>query len=493
MLQSRLVFLNTLSQITGQVLGIFVSLVTFVLLARYLGADNYGQYSIITTYLGMFAIAADWSLYLLIVKGLTGESDPFKRRRLFGSHLAFRLILGLAALLLGVCLIWAFPYSAAVKLGVVVGAVAFLSNSISQLLYSIFQAELKLYITASLELLYKVLLLVSVVLVGINGWGILAVILGMVGATLLTLMLASAIARRFIALKLSDIRINSTEWREIFRSSWALGINGLFSTVVFKIDILILSLFAASSVVGLYSLSSKIVELLSILSGAFVGSVFPIITRHLASSSEKLPGVIQRSGLFLLILASFVTVITFVLAEPIVWLAGGGEFEGSIAALKILAFFPIFAFFGNYFYHLAVVFNRQNQIVWRTLTVLLINIVLNLILIPRYGYLAAAVVTIITEAVGVALSGVIIYKAFPTMVLERSAIRTIIAALITGFWLELIIARYYSFSPLLLNSQSRLAGVIAGLILLALLLYSISLMIFRVIRRDDLRQLGLSK
>lgn len=485
MQRAQLVLLNTISQVIGQVLGLFLSLTTFIFLARYLGADSYGEYSIVTTYLGFFAIAADWSLYLLVVKALVGEESNDRRRQLFGEHLAFRLTIGLTTLAVGAVLIWFFPYSIIVKLGVLIGVLAFLSNSISQLIYSIFQAELKLYLTASLDLFYKALLLTSVIAVGRQELGLTAFIVGMVIAALSTLILAAIIARKFVPIRLTDIRINFSTWREIFTQSWALGVNGIFSTVVFKIDILILSFFAGTVVVGIYSLPSKIVELLSVLSGAFIGSVFPIISQHHSDNSEKLAPVIQRSALFLLILAAFVSMMTLVLAKPLVLFAGGNQFTGSIAALRVLSFFPLLAFFGNYFYHLAVVFNRQNQIVWRTTIALVINIALNVILIPRYGYMAAAIVTIITEIIGVFLSGLIIYRAYPVSIISLKTFTVLLSAIVTGLLLNQILARERFLENFLTFSHvSQITGLVASA-LGALVVYLLFLVVTGAIHRND--------
>lgn len=486
MSSARTVLFNTASQVTGQVLGVAVSLLTFVVLARYLGAQAYGEYSIITTYIGFFAIAADWSLYLLIVKGLTGEQDGVKRTKLFGEHLAFRISVGLVSLILGAILVWFFPYSPLVKLGVGIGIIAFFSNSISQLIYAIFQSEEKLYLTAGLELLYKILLLLSVLVVGFFGWGLLEVVGGMIAAAAVTTLIGVKVGQQFVRFSWRDISIRRSEWLAIFHNSWALGLNALFSTVVFKIDILILSFYATTAAVGTYALAAKIIELLAIFSGAFVGSVFPIISRLRAERSERLGITIRRSGDFLLIMASYIAMVTFVLADPIVRLAGGQEFAGASAVLRVLALFPVFAFFGNYFYHLAVVFDRQQQIVWRTLAILLVNLVLNLILIPRYGFIAAAYVTIVTEVVGVILSGLIIYSAHRSAVVGYRSLGALILAGLVGAALTIFLnARGYgeSFGSLSTGAQ---VGSLVAILLVSLVAYLGLAAVLGVAKKDDL-------
>lgn len=432
MSQARRVVLNTAYQTTGQIAGFGLSLATFIALAETLGASGYGEYTIIMTYLGLFAVAADWSMYLLVVKGLTSHTEVIERQAVFGRFLAFRLTVGGAALALGAVLVWFFPYSPAVQLGATIGALAFLASGVSQLVYSIFQAEQKLQYTALYELTYKVLLLGSVLLAGVLGTGLLGVVVGMVAAAVLTLGFATASARRFLPFAPADIRITWREWRETFSSTWALGLNGLLATLVFRIDILILSFFTSATAVGVYGMAAKIIELLSFLSGPFLSATFPVIAARHAAHAPTLAHTIQRTARLLLMLASLVSMVGFVLAAPIVVFVGGIEFAEAASAVKVLTFFPLFAFFGNYFYHLGVVFEQQQQLLVRTVTMLVMNVGLNLLFIPRYGYIAAAVTTVITEAVGAVMSGVIIYRAHPTSVLPWSALTTLLAAVVTG-------------------------------------------------------------
>jgi O-antigen/teichoic acid export membrane protein len=88
-----------------------------------------------------------------------------------------------------------------------------------------------------------------------------------------------------------------------------------------------------------------------------------------------------------------------VLVHPIIRLFNrSGAFAQSEDALRILAFAIVFLFANSAFYAMLNATNRQHLNAWATGLAAAINIVLNLILIPFYGYLAASTTTVITEA-----------------------------------------------------------------------------------------------
>jgi len=90
------------------------------------------------------------------------------------------------------------------------------------------------------------------------------------------------------------------------------------------------------------------------------------------------------------------TVGTFVLVHPIGRLFR--LFPQSEASLRILAFAIVFLFANSAFYAMLNATNRQHMNAWATGLAAAINIALNLILIPFYGYLAASATTVVTEA-----------------------------------------------------------------------------------------------
>ena len=124
--------------------------------------------------------------------------------------------------------------------------------------------------------------------------------------------------------------------------------------------------------------------------------MYPLLGVYFVSDVIRLGLAYKRFYKVLLLLGWPLTVGTFVLVHPIGRLFR--LFPQSEASLRILAFAIVFLFANSAFYAMLNATNRQHMNAWATGLAAAINIALNLIFIPFYGYLAASATTVVTEA-----------------------------------------------------------------------------------------------
>ncbi len=117
---------------------------------------------------------------------------------------------------------------------------------------------------------------------------------------------------------------------------------------------------------------------------------------YFVSDPSRLRTAYQRFFKVLVLLGWPLTVGTFVLVHPIGRLFY--LFSQSEASLRILAFGIVFLFANSAFYAMLNATNRQGFNAWATGLAAALNVALNLILIPFFGYLAASATTVVTEA-----------------------------------------------------------------------------------------------
>jgi O-antigen/teichoic acid export membrane protein len=117
------------------------------------------------------------------------------------------------------------------------------------------------------------------------------------------------------------------------------------------------------------------------------------------SDASKLTVTYQRFFKVLVLLGWPLTVGTFVLVHPINQIFNrSGAFAQSEPALRILSLGIVFLFANSAFYAMLNAINRQGLNAWATALAAGVNILLNLALIPLFGYLGASTVTVVTEA-----------------------------------------------------------------------------------------------
>ncbi|MBW3653223.1 MAG: polysaccharide biosynthesis C-terminal domain-containing protein, partial [Actinobacteria bacterium] len=113
-------------------------------------------------------------------------------------------------------------------------------------------------------------------------------------------------------------------------------------------------------------------------------------------------------GLLLLLglLALPAAVGTVLLAQPLVSLLVGSGYEEAVTPLRILSVAVLFSFVNPLFTNILVAADLQRRMLWATLVAIVVNVGLNLVLIPAYTYNGAAAATVASEAVAVTIVAV---------------------------------------------------------------------------------------
>src|SRR6195256_446582 len=129
-----------------------------------------------------------------------------------------------------------------------------------------------------------------------------------------------------------------------------------------------------------------------------LGVVLPVLAVYQRSSLDQLRPAVVMFFKALLMLGWPLSIGVVVLAHPLAGL-WSGFYPQSVPALQILALAYVFAFVNNAFIGALTVLDRQAAYARAAGASLVVNLVLNLILIPQFGYIAAAWTTVATEIV----------------------------------------------------------------------------------------------
>jgi O-antigen/teichoic acid export membrane protein len=171
------------------------------------------------------------------------------------------------------------------------------------------------------------------------------------------------------------------------------------TNLYFRADVPILQHFRSFAEVGWYTFAYKPFEALQFVPLAIQAVVYPLLGVYFVTDVLRLKLAYERFFKVLVLLGVPLTVGTFVLVHPIIrLLSPSGLFARSEPSLRILSIAIVFLFANSAFYAMLNAINRQHMNAWATGLAAAINIVLNLIFIPLYGYLAASTTTVLTEA-----------------------------------------------------------------------------------------------
>lgn len=390
---STRVFWNSFIQVAGKILSTVLGLLAVALFARYLGSNGFGRYSTIVAFASVFAIIAD--LGLTLVTSQLINKNGAEESRLLGNLLAFRL-LSAAVLVLPAPLIAQFmPYNAAVKGGIWLAALAFFFTSLNQVFVGLFQKRLRTDSMAVAEIISRLFLLVGVWLAVKYNWGLTGILAVTAVANFFSFLLHCWLSRRHWRL---TWHFDWPVWRLIISQCWPLLVTIVLNLIYLKADIIILSLLKNERAVGLYGAAYKVVDVLVSLPFMFAGILLPILVGHWSAGRQREFKIVwQKFFDYTLLLALPLAAGGIVLAEPIMRLVVGPDFNGAGAILRILMLAVVAVFLSCFYTHTMVAWARQKKMIIYYLLTALTALPLYFWLISRYSYYGAAWVTVYSE------------------------------------------------------------------------------------------------
>jgi O-antigen/teichoic acid export membrane protein len=200
-------------------------------------------------------------------------------------------------------------------------------------------------------------------------------------------------------------------WKEFLKESLPMGAVAIISFVYFKMDTIMLSIMKNGTDVGIYNAAYKVLENSTFFPALICGLVLPIMSRDIFTNRKNFQIISDQTLKFFILLIVPLTVVTLFLSEGIISLIGGAGFAESAHVLRILIFALALIFLGHFFNAILIVSNLQKKLMLVLLAAAVVNVSLNLILIPRFSYLGAAYVSVGTELIVVFLTAyLVIFK-----------------------------------------------------------------------------------
>lgn len=377
---------------------IAVGLVTFALVARHLGVERFGAYALVLSIVPLLATLVDFGIGTTAVREIARRPDD--AGRIVSTALTVVAAAAAAGALLVLLAVPLSPYGADVRGALAIAAAALFALVLGSVPGIVFQSTLRLERQALVDLTSGVMTLVLVVAVIAAGGGLHAIVAAWAAAVAAAVALGYVLALRLLPFR---PRFERPLAGALVRQALPIGLAFIASAVHFRIDAVLLSLMQPIEDVGVYGAAFRFLEHSLYAPLLFMSTLFPILAGFVARADPRLEGTIQRAFTFLLLLALPAAVGTVLLAGPLVALLVGSGYEEAATTLRILAVAVLFAFLNPLFTNILVAADLQARMLAATLLAIVVNVVLNLVLIPAYTYNGAAVATVISEAVAVSL------------------------------------------------------------------------------------------
>jgi O-antigen/teichoic acid export membrane protein len=397
----KIVAINTVSQLIGKAVSAAAAFIVTFLIARQLGAAGYGDFVKITTYVAFFYLLADFGINAVYLQ--QAES-----RFAWPSLIILRTAGGIALIALALCIVSLLPgthtqgYTQAVRLGILLYSPTILLQAWITTGNAVFQKRLR-YDFAAWAIFFGSL--ASVALVWHGTPPLLALGAGMVLTAAATMVFA------FRAHPALSWNISGRDVMRLLIPSLPLGITLLFNLVYFRADSVVITLTRPTAEVGIYGLAYKIFEVVLVFPTFFMNAVYPFMVSETAGKSDgRLTKIFTQSCIFLSA-ASVVTAAVLWCAAPLLSMISN-DFTPSVGALRVLSLGLPFFFVTSATMWALITFKKQSTLAIIYGASMLINVIGNILLVPSHGFMAAAWITVASEGLVLALSGLVLVQSF---------------------------------------------------------------------------------
>ena len=467
----------------GVLLSRFFGFVYRVLIARYLGPEDYGLISlaiaILTTAIpiAVFGLPVGVARYVSYFKS---KNNLKKIKGVLNFSFSVVTVTGIVtSIILYFLAGWlAISFFHEPRLAIILKAFAFsiplftLKNIAHAAVRGFQQMKYRVY---SETFISKTILIVATFTVLIMGFGILAATIAYIVS-----IIAFFVASFYFLNKLFPFHgvIKPTYInKELISFSWPLVFSAVIWAFVGHLDTIMLGYFDTAANVGIYNAAFPTAVLISVILGSFGVVFMPASTELFAKKKtgdlQKLFSIVTK-WIYITVLPGFLLMLLF--ASPILKLFFGQKYILGAFPLSILAVGYFIASIVGPTAQMLQTLGKTKIILLNHSIVLIVDLILNFYLIPLYSIVGAAIATMIAISTWNILSLIEIYHYAKIQPYNLNYLRPTLASLLS-IGLIFILKNFVDHFSLI---------ILLGLLVLFLIVYSFLFLLFKSLEKEDI-------
>ena len=401
----------------------------FIVIARFLGAEEFGKFALASSLAGIFLIVLDYGFNLYTVKEVAAA--PTRAVEFATEVISAKVILTIVST--GVLLLVAklMGYQHDILIIITVLWIGYIFYSFGLFFNNIFRGfnlfQYEMYPTILLNLLQ----IIFVALLLILKADTVAIAFAFLAARLLYFAYSLHLFRAKIGKP--KLMINLDQSKGLLLKAMPFGIHAIIGVLYFQLDTVLLSYFKGNSDIGYYQSAMRIVTASMVIYDVLASSYLPLISAKIRTDYERFTAYSIALNKYMILVGGIISLSVLVYAETAVTLLYGNGYLQAIVILQLLSVVIFLRFLGGAYGVLITVSDNQRLRAIGVASSLFVNLLLNLFLIPRYGIAGAAVACIVTHVFLNFMYIVFTYKALDSYFFDRKIIPMLTLLLMGSF------------------------------------------------------------
>ena len=449
-----------------------LSIITITLVPRYLGVEGYGQLNFALSFIGLFAIVCDLGLNTLTLRDVSKNNNL--AQKYFSKLFPFKIFLSIVFAILMSLIILIIDKPLIVKQILFLTIILLILGVYSSFYLLFFRAKQKLKYASIFDVLRKMSYVLFVLIFIYLNKGVIGITFANIFVAIIGFLFLFFSLFKYLKFKLEiDFKFIK---RQVVRA-WPFALGIVFNTLYFHFDKILISFMLDDYAVGLYAIGYTFYGFLFSILSVFNLTFFPVIAIY--SFKEKLKSVIDKYLSIVLLFSVPLSLGGICLSKELITLIFGQMYVPGLIAFRIILVFFLVASINSILTVILYTHNLEKFVLKYRIIATVTNILLNLIVIPIFGIVGAAITTVLSEYIILVGS----YLKLSKKIISIDLLKIIKYPLISSIVMLLAIYLFKNIFQIVIfkNTLNVLIFVIIGVIF-----YFISMVLFGGIKKEYL-------
>lgn len=390
---SNQIIKNLISLTSAEVVSKIIALIIAVYLGRVLKPSGFGILGFATAFVSYFLLMVNFGFDTYGTREIAKDKSIL--RTLVNNIFSIRLLFAIIWYLIFSIVVFVINKPVTIKIVLLITAINLFVNAIS--FNWVFMGLEKMWLISIRQILTNIFSLIGIMLFVKSEYNVvIAALIISISGIINSLWLLQVYRKWFYKINLS---FNLKFWKEILIESLPLVFSAFMIAIYYNLDMVMLGYMKTQAEVGIYSAAYKILLVGIIPFSLILNSFFPSLSKIGLSNSKEFKKIISQYAFFMFSTGIILTLIIFFNAKAIIIVLFGNRFIKAEVPLLILTVNILVIGTNMFFGNPLIAWGKQKSYSFAILSGAVANIILNILLIPKYSYLGAAFATLISEVV----------------------------------------------------------------------------------------------
>lgn len=436
MSRTKTIFKNMSWLFVSQIITSICGFIWTILMARYLGVEQYGIFGFAISLTGILCILFDFGIGIHSVRHIATDYDSAPKY--LGNAIPLKglfSIFGFIVILIVLIIMKCDELTITVTLLFTIEQII---KKFLELMTATFQSFEEGKFQGISNIILNILTFIFILITIYADLGLYGIVISYILANILALIYCYYVLTKYLTKP--NYEFDKEFCKMVTLAALPFAATAILSSIYYSIDMIMLTKMVGNYATGIYNATYKLIGVLTLFYGIYTAVIFPVMSK-LFKNDEKLLLILYEKSIKYLMLAIIpIATATVLYSADIIHLIYGHQYDTSASVLSILIWTVCLLFISGAGNSLLNASYKEVTVTKIYAIAAVFNVVLNLILIPYLSYNGAAITTVLSDVLIVVVQSYVIYKLGhrPNKKLYYDLIKIIVGSGILGFVLHFL-------------------------------------------------------